>query len=254
MKNIIFYLTVIWPGILAIILAAISIFGLSYYVGYIEGMGFNYSLFPLDGWDSAIVWAYFACREYTAHVLKGFNISTFFITVFVLVSLLFWFFSRRKNIFGYLYFRLLPKKKQIFPFVRWLLNPIIRELLRVFEWSYYFILILSGILYIYLTLITIPDYGKSFGQSIAIKQDKHFSEFEKNLCEQSAYYRNPCITVPTSHLKESNLPDKIEGSLIAKSETMLGIYTKNGPITMSMPEYIYYKSIENKCFDDGCKK
>jgi len=253
MKNKIFYLTVLWPGTLTAILAAVSIFGLSYYAGYIEGMGFDYLLFPLDGWDNAIVWAYFACREYTAHVLMDVNIHTFFITAFIFAYLLLLLFLKRKDISAYLRSWLLSKKEQILPFIGWSLKPIVQELIRVLQWSNYFMLILSGTLYIYLILMTIPDNGINYGKLIGIEHSERLLKTKENLCKGSDKPWNKCITVSTSHLKGENLSDKIEVRLIVKSETMLGIFTKDGPVTMSMPEYIYYKSIKNECFDNGCK-
>jgi len=255
MKNIIFYLTVIG----SIFVIVLYILGFSFYIGYVKGMGFDYSFFPLGDWNNAIVWAYFAAvyflidiSKILMHVNPVLTALIILIIISPLVGLYSWLPSKREYIRARFYFWLLSKQER-YPFIRRFLNPKVEKPLRAVEVSSSFLSNFFITIAVIVILIAIPLEVQTYGQSIGIEKAKRLLKSE-SLCESLDEFWNLCITVSTSHLKESNLPDKIEGRLIAKSETMLGIYTKDGPITMSMPEYIYYKSIENKCFDDGCKK
>ncbi len=255
MKNIIRYLAIIG----SVSLIVLYILGFSFYLGYIKGMGLKPSFFPLSGWDNAIIWAYVACVYLiidVSKILEQFNPILFFpislIILSILVSLYFWWSSQREYISARLHFWFLSKKER-YPFIGKLSNSKVRKSVRVVEISNnYFLGIPFTILFIISIFILIPLKTIKYGKSIGIEQAQQLLESE-NLCKDSGEFWNPCITVPTSHLKGENLQAKIEGRLIATSETMLGIFTTDGPITMSMPEYIYYKSVENECFDNGCK-
>ena len=255
MKNNIISLITVIGSVFVIFLYTL---GFSFYLGYAEGMGFKPSFFPLDGWDSAIIWAYFACVYIFIDVFKilvHLNPILFFPIILIILSIMGLYFRvslKREYISARLHSWLLLKKER-YPFIGKLSNPKVQESIRVVETSNnYFLGIPATILFVIIILIMIPVKTKKYGQSIGIEQAQQFLESE-NLCEDSNEFWNPCITVLTSHLKGENLPAKIEGRLIAKSETMLGIFTKDGPITMSMPKYIYYKSTKNECFDNGCK-
>ncbi|EDN68624.1 membrane protein [Beggiatoa sp. PS] len=244
MKKIMFYVTILSP----VLLIVFYILGFSFYVGYIEGIGFNYSLFPLGDWNNALIWAYFACVCFFADISKIINANNLvfvisFIILFIGISLYFWWLPQQKKLKARLHFWLLSYKEH-HPFVRFLFNKLgskkTENTLLVVEKSNNFMLILLISLFIMFILIPIPFKVMTYGELIGIEDAKRLLKPE-SLCESPNKFWNQCISVSTSHLKEDNLPDKIEGRLIAKSETMLGIFTIDGPITMSIPEYIYYK-------------
>jgi hypothetical protein len=251
MKNIIFYIT-ISGSIFLIVLYALGVF---FHIGYIKGMGFNSSFFPLGSWDNAIIWAYVATIHFIIdvskilmHVNPGLTILISLIILSPLVKLYFWWLSKRKYIEARLHFWWLSRKER-YPLIRRFFEAKIEKSLRAVEISNFFLVIVATIIIFALIIFAlIPIKIIEYGKLVAIEQVKSFSESENKLCENSNEFWNQCITVSTSHLKEDNLPAKIEGLLVTKSETMLGILTKDGPITMSMPKYIYYKSIKNKHF------
>ena len=78
--------------------------------------------------------------------------------------------------------------------------------------------------------------GNSHGEDIA---EQRLVRYSDELCGDEDDYWNQCVKVPTKHLKDYELQTEIEGRLILKHGNFIGIFTEEGPVTMTMPSHYY---------------
>lgn len=242
---------------------ALYLYGLSYYEGLISRMGFEYALFSIS-WDEAIFWAYLGSREIGASTLNLFSsitttTSMFFIGSFYLISRLWVALDKmdlsekelvaqqnnsrklidkmKKTIVGFIPHWLLFFFKPI----KWLIMS--EQAVVAFFASYFFMIFLFFIPLFLILWIYFPVLGFEHGNYIG---ELHSKKYQENLCENKKYYWNQCITFNTSHLKLEETPKKISGILVFNNDEYFGVITKDGPITLTKPTYLYYASKKNK--------
>lgn len=78
--------------------------------------------------------------------------------------------------------------------------------------------------------------GNSHGEDIA---EKRLVRYSDELCGDEDDYWNQCVAVSTKHLKDYELQKEIKGRLILKHGNFIGIFTQEGPVTMTMPSDHY---------------
>jgi len=259
-------LVIIGSGLLS---NAFYILGLAYYEGYIEGMGFNYNLFPID-WNDTLLWTYSASRELgvsTINIwttLTGPAILVILITVYALARIWMSLSESSKNekpkeprktrrLFKILIAsrRAHPKTfKVLYPPLKWLHILLITEQsLWAFVASYFFLIVIFFLPILIFIWVYFPMLGVNFGRDVA---NKRLAEYKITLCGNRTNYWNKCIKLPTEQIKDATLPKIIEGRLILKNDELIGVLTATGPITISMPSTYYHQTTENACYEKDC--
>ncbi|MEE9339044.1 MAG: hypothetical protein V3U87_13275 [Methylococcaceae bacterium] len=249
---------------------ALYIYGIAYYQGYIERLGFEYTFFPID-WDEALIWTYIASQELGVSTIdfwpvifeKGVLVllGAFYVLARVWMSL-----SNQNDSISsdpshrVRSFKCAKKviylRKQfpriysvIYVPIKWLL--ITEQSLIAFVASYFFMLVLLFIPIFIFIWVFFPLVGLNHGQNTA---DKRLGEYEKFLCGSAEKYWSECITVPVLNSGNNKKNQETEGRLIVKNKDLIGILTKDAPVTTSMPKIYYHKTEKNPCYDNGCEK
>jgi len=258
-----FMLIIIGSGLLS---NALYIHGLAYYEGFIDRLGFEYEFFPLPSSD-VLFWTYSASRELGASSIIA--ITEFkqpiLLTILGCVYLLsrIWIESSNQSnktkiaapkkhkikLFKKIYnFKL--KHKIIFYTVyiplRWLILK--EQSLMAFVTSYFFMVFLFFIPFFLLIWVYFPVVGLEHGKSVA---ESRIDNYINNLCGNEEDYWNECIKIGTEHIQNYDTPSVINGRLILKSGDLLGIYTKEGAVVVTMPSTYYLKTTKNICYG-GC--
>lgn len=249
-----FFVVVIGSGLIT---NALYVYGLAYYQGYIEGFGFDFALFPLQ-WGDALLWTYYASIDLgvsTVSFWKGFDLKAFLLLFFAVYLLSrMWMAAgaesadkkEQPNKIRYKFLRFLVKIKIKFPRLFSVLYPSMRWLLMkeqsfwAFVASYFFLAVLFFIPMFIFIWIYFPLIGLNHGGSVAEQQ---MVRYEKGLCGDNGSYWNKCleISVSANNVKK---PKKVIGRLVVRDKSMIGIYTEDGPVTMTMPKDFYYKGIK----------
>ena len=245
---------------------ALYIYGLAYYEGYIENLGFEYNFFPVK-WEETLLWTYFASRELGASTVNFWTKITGPVLLLVLVSS--YFIARlwmaisisesnrnRKVKKNTRLARFLVKHragnprafKIIYPPVRWFL--IMEQSVWAFLASYFVLIVLFFVPLFIFIWVYFPLIGLRHGQNIGTKQ---FERYQSNLCSDENDYWLRCVQLSTEHLKDKSLPKTVAGRLIVKNGALLGLLTKDGPITMTMPSLFFQKTRKNECYKNECE-
>jgi len=249
---------------------ALYIYGLAYYQGYIERLGFEYNLFPIQ-WGDTLLWTYAASRELgvsSINLLDKFTASALLVllTGFYFIARIWIQLSnikpsrRSEKIERRINYRLAKKVyafrekhlwlyRVIYVPVRWFL--IKEQSLIAFLASYFFMTFLIFIPIFIIIWIYFPLFGVHHGELVAKKRIEYYKEY---LCGGKEEYWNECIKIDVSHIKNYGGIKVVTGRLVFKSESTIGVMTEDGPITLSMPkEYLFYTST-NPCYDNECAK
>lgn len=245
---------------------ALYIYGLAYYEGYIENLGFEYNFFPVK-WEDTLLWTYFASRELGASTVGFWAKITGPVLLLILVVSYFiarlWMAisssesSRNKKVNRCtLLARFLVKQRKnysklfniVYPPVRWFL--IMEQSIWAFLASYFVLIILFFIPLFIFIWVYFPLIGLKHGENIGTKR---FELYQKDLCADKDDYWVKCIKLSTGHLKEKSLPETVYGRVIAKNGSLVGLITSDGPITMTMPSLFYQKTMKNECYNVECK-
>lgn len=243
---------------------ALYIYGLSYYQGYIERLGFDYLLFPIE-WSDAPLWTYFASRELGVSTVNlwikfaGINIALIMLATYVVARL--WMAVNeqgasdrasatgpRRGVLKF-FVRFRRKFPRIFRVVQWLL--IKEQSFWAFAASYFaliFIVFLPVFIFIW---VYFPLVGLSHGGKVG---ERMIAVYDKSLCGTKDEYWRTCVRVNTSHIEREELPEFITARLVAKKDNVLGLMTKTGPVTITMPESFYHLAEKNPCYPSGCQK
>lgn len=245
---------------------ALYIYGLAYYEGYIENLGFEYNFFPVK-WEDTLLWTYFASRELGASTVGFWAKITGPVLLLILVVSYFiarlWMAisssesSRNKRVNrSTLLARFLVKQRKnypklfniVYPPVRWFL--IMEQSIWAFLASYFVLIFLFFIPLFIFIWVYFPLIGLKHGENIGTKR---FELYQKDLCADKDDYWVKCVKLSTVHLKEKDLPETVYGRVIAKNGSLVGLITSDGPITMTMPSLFYQKTMKNECYKVECK-
>lgn len=254
-------LVIIGSGLLS---NALYILGLAYYEGYIEGMGFDYNLFPID-WNDSLLWTYSASRELgvsTINIwttLTGSAILVILITVYALARIWMSLSESSKNEKNQeprktrRLTKILVRSKRAYPKIFKVLYPLLitEQALWAFVASYFFLIVIFFLPILIFIWVYFPMIGVNFGRDVA---NKRLTEYKITLCGNRANYWNQCIKLPTEQIKDTTLPKTIEGRLILKNDELIGVLTATGPITISMPSTYYHQTTENACYKKDCDR
>jgi len=132
--------------------------------------------------------------------------------------------------------------------LRWLILK--EQSLMAFAASYFFLVFLFFIPIFLIIWVYFPMVGIEHGKSVA---ESRIENYKENLCENKEYYWSKCVELSTAHIKAYKTPALVKGILILRRGNLLGVFTENGPVTMSMPNNYYYKAERNGCYG-GCDK
>ena len=245
---------------------ALYIYGLAYYEGYIENLGFEYSFFPVK-WEETLLWTYFASREIGASTVSIWTKITGPIVLLILAVVYFiarmWMAinasgSNQNNVDkkSTLFARFLVKCRKsyprafklLYPSVKWFL--IMEQSIWAFFASYFVLIVLFFIPLLIFIWVYFPLVGLRYGENIGAKR---FEQYQDSLCADDNDYWVKCVMLPTDHLKNRNFPKAVYGRIIVKSGSLVGLITDDGPITMTMPPLFIHKSTINKCYKKKCE-
>lgn len=259
-----FMLVVIGSGLLG---NALYIHGLAYYEGYIDRFGFEYGFFPLPSSD-VLFWTYSASRELGASSIVAITkfklplLLTFLSSVYLLSRI--WMESSNQSKRS---FKPAPKKhniklyKKIYKFrenhkivfyttyvpLRWLILK--EQSLIAFVASYFSLIVIFFIPIFLIIWVYFPMIGIEHGKSVAESRIEYYKE---NLCGDRYDYWSDCIDFSAKHIDSYDSPDIISGRLILKTGKFLGVFTENGPVTMSLSNDFYHITSTNSRY--GVKK
>lgn len=244
---------------------ALYIYGLSYYEGYIENLGFEYNFFPLK-WEDTLLWTYSASREFGASTVNfwtkmtGPVVSLIFVLSYFIARL--WMAinvsetdrnSRIKK--STLLARFLVKRRKnhkelfkiVYPPVRWFL--IMEQSVWAFFASYFVLIVLVFIPLFIFIWVYFPLIGLKHGQNTGLKQ---LELYQSKLCTGEEDYWVRCVKLSTGHLKDKSLPEMVYGRILAKNGPLIGLITEAGPVTMTMPSLFFYIAKKNDCYKVEC--
>ena len=245
---------------------ALYIYGLSYYEGYIESLGFEYDFFPVK-WEETLLWTYVASRELGASTASFWAKITGSVVLLILMSVYFvarvWMAisaqetNRNSKVIKSTFFaRFLVMRRRghpklfkiVYRPIRWFL--IMEQSIWAFLASYFVLIVLIFIPLFIFIWVYFPLIGLKHGEKIGTKR---FDLYQNELCGGKSDYWNKCFTLTTEHLKNTTLPKTVHGRIVAKNGTLIGLITEDGPLTMTMPPLFYQKTEENKCYKSECK-
>lgn len=249
---------------------ALYIYGLGYYQGYVEALGFEYNLFPIE-WKDTLLWTYAASRELGAssiELINQFSSSAVLILLLsvYLIARIWMQISKvqpdngQEKINKTINFKLAKRINKIrakhiwsyrllyVPF-RWFL--IKEQSFIAFAASYFFMIFMLFIPLFIIIWIYFPLFGVNHGELVAQKRMEYYETF---LCGDTNDYWDQCIEINVSELKHYKDLTKPKGKVLFKNDSLVAILTKKGPVTLSMPKNYYFKPDKNPCYNNGCKK
>ncbi|MEJ6534687.1 hypothetical protein [Pseudoalteromonas lipolytica] len=233
---------------------ALYIYGLAYYEGYIERLGFEYIFFPIK-WEDSILWAYYASRELGVSTVSFWAKLTAPMIILILITAYFiarlWMIinadskTPKKKALNFKVAKWLYRKKikyprifkLIYPPVKWLL--IMEQSIWAFIASYFVLIVLFFVPLFIFIWVYFPILGVNYGESIG---EKRYQQFQKALCSNESDYWNKCIEFINDVNDKSTIPKRVYGRVIVRNGNLIGILTDSGPITMTMPKSIYHKT------------
>ena len=242
---------------------AMYIYGLGYYQGYIEAFSFEYAFFSIN-WSDAIVWTYYASRELGANLIVSMGSHPFILLVSLPVVYIFarvWASLstieekttsslpgpnglkgyRRKRMFLILKRKYPKTYKCLYVPLAWLFAK--EQAFFAFLASYFFLFFI-GLLPLFVAMwVFLPTVGNHHGQTVVFD---YMDRKKEKFCDVEENGWSPCITIKTEHLNtyEKNLKLKeVTGLLVLKNGKYVGIYTKTGSITMTLPKEFLYQNV-----------
>lgn len=252
-------LVVLGSGVLV---NALYLFGISFYEGLTKGLGFELLIFPVD-WTDGRLWAYVASREIgvsavTVWVKLTINYILFLMLV-CYVAVRVWL-KIKENGVGSKEGRIRWHKRtlksvarfkkrnpRVFSILLWLF--IREDALWAFVAAYALMICVFFIPIFLLAWSFYPSFGLAYGERIG---EQMRVKFDKQLCFESGEFWSPCVSVSTKHIDQAGLPDYVVGRLLFRHEKIVGIYTKAGPVTMTLPENFYQLTQRSACYMMCC--
>ncbi len=233
---------------------AAYIYGLAYYEGYIETLGFEYDLFPIQ-WNETLLWTYWASRELGASTVSFWTKLTTPIVIFSLVVVYLiarlWMSvsasskNQKKSRRNFKFSRWLvkcrrarPKRFKLFYYpVRWFFT--MESSIWAFIASYFFLLALLVVPILVFIWVYFPLIGVKHGVYVG---EYSYDYYQKNMCGSFGDKWEKCISFDTKHIGTKNLPSVVSGRLILKNGNLLALVTSSGPVTMTIPSQYYHKA------------
>lgn len=267
-----------------VLVNALYLFGNSYYEGLVKSLGFDVLMFPI-GWSDGMLWMYIASQEIGIGI---FNIWVESMGAYVVllgavcyISVRIWLETKRQSkeemgVPRWLHSKLLRlgevtgrffgKFSSVFEKYCPGLSSVVAEIYKItvsiLSWFFkaeeaFFAFIAAYSLVIFLFFIPLflfawsfyPMIGFSYGENIGERLRK---KYEKELCGKNSEYWSSCLSFPTKHIDQKGLPEQVLGRLILKEDRVIGVYTKNGPITMTLPDDFYQVTQRNPCYMMTC--
>ncbi|MDO3383766.1 hypothetical protein [Gilvimarinus algae] len=244
---------------------ALYLYGKAYYEGYIGSLGFEYILFPVK-WEETLLWAYFASIDIGVSTVGFWSKLT--VPILCLALIIFYLVALALVSIGSQRSKKVRPYKKYTGFSRFLVrcrraNPIIfntiywplswlfmkRQSLWAFISSYAVLTFVSVVVMLIFVWIYFPVAGVNHGKSVG---EKRLAQYETNLCAEQNSYWERCIRLTTDHLDGHDFPKNIYGRIVAKNESLVGVITSEGPVTMTMPSLVFHRAIKNGCYKRDC--
>lgn len=244
---------------------ALYIYGLGFYQGYLEAFGFEYAFFSIN-WSDTIIWTYYASRELGANLIVSMNDSApMLILSFPIVYIFARVWSSLSTIenksslstTSVINFKNYYQKKRFILFkknnpslYRYLYIPMVwlfakEQAIFAFLASYFFLFFLALLPLLIAMWVFLPNIGESHGKKVV---NDYLDRKTKTLCDIDKNGWSPCITIKTDHLNNYDKKIKLKevtGILIVKNGSYIGMHTKSGAITMTLPNTFFYQNIKN---------
>lgn len=241
---------------------ALYLFGISYYEGLIKSLGFELLMFPIE-WSDGRLWTYIASREIgisTVSVwveLTGPYILLLMAVCYITIRV--WLKAKKRAEIKKgiptgrrrKFLQAIARKKKKYP-----------AYLAIFLWFFrteeafwafiaaYSILIVVFFIPLFLIVWSFyPSFGLTYGEKVG---ERIRNRFDKELCGKSNEYWSSCFSFPTKHINQKELPDQVSGRIVFKNDKVIGVYTKNGPVTMTLPDNFYQVTQKNTCYLGRC--
>ncbi|MES3676562.1 hypothetical protein QC589_11420 [Halomonas elongata] len=246
---------------------ALYIYGMAYYQGYVERLGFEYTLFPIQ-WGEAILWTYFASQEAGVSTIGAINeISEVFFFVFLFS---FYLIARvwielsdpkrvktskgRRNKANYKWGKKVYNLRAHHVWIyRLLYVPLRWVLLKeksfiAFLASYLFIVFLFFIPMFVVLWVYFPLLGVAHGEAVA---EQRTDIYEERLCGDEKDFWSTCLTLAIPMPGERGKEQTVEGKILFKHGSLLGLMTEKGPVTMTMPKTHFHITRKNDHFNSN---
>lgn len=195
-------------------LSALHMFGRVFYEGYLHAFGFDLALFPVSR-EGSFLWAY------SASLYTGVGAITLWSKYFLLL-LLAAFFSVP---IAYVIWKLVVLQPSDFH-LGGESHPAWKKLIYYSLLSIWFV---PAVVLVSAAWIGVPFGAYKFGEQMAINK---ITTYEENLCISSQSSWDWCIEVDHEQ-------GPLRGRLILANDMLLGVFTEEGPVTVSRPENFY---------------
>lgn len=254
-------LVVLGSGVLV---NALYLFGVSYYEGLIKSLGFELLMFPIE-WSEGRLWTYMASREIGVSTvsiwieLAGPYIPLIMAVCYFTVRVWLKAKKRPKVKKGgptggrkkFLQFIARWKKKYptCFSILLWFVRT--EDAFWAFIAAYSLMICVFFIPMFLIVWSFYPSFGLVYGEKVG---ERIRMRYDKELCGENNEYWSSCFSFPTKHIDQKGLPEQVLGRLVFKKDRIIGVYTKNGPITMTLPEDFYQITKKNACHMMCCQK
>ena len=120
--------------------------------------------------------------------------------------------------------------------------------------SYFFLFFITLLPLFISVWVFFPTFGKDYGQTIV---ESYLEDKKGCICDIGDKTWNPCISINLQHLKgyEGDIvPEKVKGLVIIKRGDYIGLYTKDGPLTLTLPKAFYYLNTKTIEKTESCDK
>ena len=245
---------------------ALYFYGMSFYQGYIQRLGFEYVLFPIT-WGDSIFWTYIASQHIGMDIFELITGMTWQVTAVTFVSVYlimrFWFLfatpnekaERERAKRNRKFKRSLVKYRKDHPrMFKFVIKPIFillgtEHAILSFLASYFFLVVLVFLPIFIVVWVFFPSVGLNHGKQIASEK---YTKIEESLCVQSSSFWERCVKFELEKEIDEKMGKSVVGRMIVKKGNLAGIITEFGPLTITLPKSYHYISTRNKCFEKEC--
>ncbi|MGE8047140.1 hypothetical protein ACQKPT_02375 [Pseudomonas monteilii] len=245
-----------------VLVNALYLFGISYYEGFIKALGFEVLMFPIE-WNDGRLWTYIASREIGLSTVSiWFELAGPYIPLLMVVCYVttrIWIKARKRATikkgnptgrprkFIKLIANLKKKYPAFFAIILWFVRG--EDAFWAFVAAYSIMIFILFIPFFIITWSFYPSFGLAYGEKVGEKIRKRY---DAQLCGGSGEYWSSCLTFPTKHIDQKELPKQVSGRLVFRKDKVIGVYTKNGPVTMTLAEDFYQATNKNSCYKMCC--
>ncbi|WP_139139768.1 hypothetical protein [Pseudomonas sp. NBRC 111139] len=245
-----------------VLVNALYLFGMSYYEGFIKALGFELLMFPI-AWSDGRLWTYIASREIGLSAVSVWvELTGPYVLLLMAVcyaTTRIWLKAKKRSTINagnptgrrrkFLKSVAYQKKKHPIIFAKLLWFVRTDDAFWAFISAYSIIIFVFFIPLFLIVWSFYPSFGFAYGEKVGERVRK---SFESALCGENGEYWSSCFVFSTKHIDQEGLPGQVLGRLVFKKDRTIGLYTKNGPVTLTLPEDFYQETKRNACYRMCC--